>query len=196
MSDYYDILGVSKSASAEEIKKAYRNLAFKYHPDRNPDDKVAEEKFKQISQAYDVLGDEKKRADYDRYGSTGNAGTSYYDNAQSAYQNYYRQSYTENPFESEDTFWQWFSGGNTQNNGNYRRYYEYNNSSKKSYTKSELFVNFVLKVLQIFVGFGLFKILWFFIPFGPLVCLGLIWNGFSGAMKSLRMILKSSADGK
>jgi molecular chaperone DnaJ len=63
--DHYKTLGVDKKASAEEIKKAYRKLARKYHPDRNPDDKQAEERFKEISQAYDVLGDPEKRGQYD-----------------------------------------------------------------------------------------------------------------------------------
>ena len=66
--DYYELLGVSKSASADDMKKAYRKLAMQYHPDRNPGDKKAEEKFKEISHAYDVLSDEQKRAAYDRYG--------------------------------------------------------------------------------------------------------------------------------
>jgi len=69
--DYYEILEVSRSATLEEIKKAYRRLALKYHPDRNPGDKEAEEKFKLINEAYQVLGDEKKRAIYDRYGKAG-----------------------------------------------------------------------------------------------------------------------------
>jgi molecular chaperone DnaJ len=63
--DYYKALGVEKKATAEEIKKAYRKLARRYHPDRNPDDKQAEERFKEISQAYDVLGDPEKRKQYD-----------------------------------------------------------------------------------------------------------------------------------
>jgi molecular chaperone DnaJ len=63
--DYYKALGVDKKASAEEIKKAYRKLARRYHPDRNPDDKQAEERFKEISQANDVLGDPEKRKQYD-----------------------------------------------------------------------------------------------------------------------------------
>lgn len=66
--NYYDILGISKTASAEEIKKAYRQLALKYHPDRNPDNKDAEEKFKEAAAAYEVLSDEKKRRQYDQYG--------------------------------------------------------------------------------------------------------------------------------
>lgn len=66
--DYYDLLAVSRSASGEEIKKAYRKLAMTYHPDKNPGDKEAEKKFKEISEAYEVLKDEQKRAAYDRMG--------------------------------------------------------------------------------------------------------------------------------
>ena len=64
MADYYSILGVSKSATADEIKKAYRKLAVKYHPDKNPGDLLAEAVFKEIAEAYDVLSDAKKREDY------------------------------------------------------------------------------------------------------------------------------------
>lgn len=68
---YYDVLGVSKNASEDEIKEAYRDLAMEYHPDRNPDKENAEEKFKEISEAYDVLSDPEKRKIYDRYGKEG-----------------------------------------------------------------------------------------------------------------------------
>ncbi|MEQ8508024.1 MAG: molecular chaperone DnaJ [Rhodospirillaceae bacterium] len=66
--DYYDVLGASKTASGDELKKAYRKLAMKYHPDRNPGDKEAEQKFKDLNEAYEVLKDEQKRAAYDQYG--------------------------------------------------------------------------------------------------------------------------------
>src|ERR1700688_3019291 len=66
--DYYDTLSVPRTASEEEIRKAYRKLARKYHPDLNPGDKSAEDKFKQLQEAYDVLSDSKKRQMYDQYG--------------------------------------------------------------------------------------------------------------------------------
>src|SRR3982751_1933176 len=66
--DYYQILGVKKDAKADEIKKAYRKLARKHHPDVNPNDKTSEEKFKEVQEAYDVLSDEKKRKVFDRFG--------------------------------------------------------------------------------------------------------------------------------
>ena len=76
--DYYEILGVSRNADIKEIKSAYRRLAFQYHPDRNPGDKEAEEKFKEASEAYEVLSDPQKRELYDRYGHEGLKGTGFH----------------------------------------------------------------------------------------------------------------------
>ncbi len=72
--DYYEVLGIQKSANADEIKKAYRKAAIKFHPDKNPDDKGAEEKFKEAAEAYDVLSDDQKRARYDQFGHAGMGG--------------------------------------------------------------------------------------------------------------------------
>ena len=69
--DYYEVLGVQKSATEDEIKKAYRKIAIKYHPDRNPGDKEAEEKFKEAAEAYNVLHDPKTRQQYDQFGFDG-----------------------------------------------------------------------------------------------------------------------------
>ena len=75
--DYYEVLGVSKNASDDEIKKAYRKLAIKYHPDKNPGDKEAEAKFKEINEAHDVLSDKQKRARYDQFGHAGVGGAGF-----------------------------------------------------------------------------------------------------------------------
>src|SRR6184192_4101077 len=66
--DYYEVLEVTRTATGEEIKRSYRKLAVKFHPDKNPGDHTAEEKFKELGEAYDVLSDDNKRAAYDRYG--------------------------------------------------------------------------------------------------------------------------------
>jgi curved DNA-binding protein len=90
--DYYKILGVERSAGPDEIRKAYRKLAMQYHPDRNPDDKQAEEKFKEINEAYQVLSDPQKRTRYDQLGS--------------AYSNWQQRGGTPGDFDWS----QWFSG--------------------------------------------------------------------------------------
>ena len=72
--DYYEVLEVSKTATAEEVKKAYRKKAIQYHPDKNPGDKTAEEKFKEAAEAYEVLSDPQKRQRYDQFGHAGVGG--------------------------------------------------------------------------------------------------------------------------
>ncbi len=190
MNDYYQILGVPKNATTDEIKKAYRSLAFKYHPDRNPGDKAAEEKFKQISAAYDVLGDETKRKNYDLGGYSE---SSYTNAANQQYQRQYQYTY-QNPF-GDDNFWNWFGGSNREEaqntQDNYSRQYSgfYDNESKKN-SKSRYKSMLFSKALQTLAAFLMFRIS-FFIPFGFFICLGVMINGISGifeAIKGLRRI--------
>ena len=75
--DYYEVLGVNRGASKEEIKKAYRKLAMQYHPDRNPGDKLAEDNFKEAAEAYEVLSHDDKRNKYDRFGHEGVRGSAF-----------------------------------------------------------------------------------------------------------------------
>jgi len=109
--DYYEILGVDKKASQEEIKKAYRKLAKQYHPDRNKGDKTAEAKFKDVGEAYELLSNEEKRKQYDMFGSQGNfAGGASFDPSQYGFGGY--QTYTSGDMgDHSDFFNMFFSNG-------------------------------------------------------------------------------------
>lgn len=87
--DYYEILGVDKNASDDEIKKSYRKLSLKYHPDRNPGDKEAEEKFKEVAEAYSVLSDSQKRQQYDRFGTVDSNGFNMNMNAEEIFKSFF-----------------------------------------------------------------------------------------------------------
>ncbi len=195
MSNYYDILGVPKTATADEIKKAYRTLAFKYHPDRNQGNPEAEEKFKQISAAYDVLGDEAKRRQYDM-GSYSNSYSTAGSQSQQQYQRQYQYTYS-NPF-GEENFWEWFNGAqfrsrNQQTQNSYGNYSQYNyNQEEEPQTRGSYFSTLVLKALQTMVGMMFFRFSWFIIPFGPIICIGVIVNGVSGVIKALKGLFKPS----
>jgi molecular chaperone DnaJ len=108
--DYYEVLGVSKSASAEEMKKSYRKLALKYHPDKNPGDKAAEDKFKEAAEAYAVLSDAGKRAQYDQFGhSLGGSGFQGFNNMEDIFSSFGGDIFGD-IFDS-------FFGGSTQRRG-------------------------------------------------------------------------------
>ena len=176
MTDYYEVLGVSKNAGADEIKKAYRTLAFKYHPDRNAGDAAAEEKFKQISAAYDVLGDETKRRNYD---------LGYFDyNAYSSQTGGAGQSQTQY---QDDPFYQWFnqSAGSQGSYGNYNNYNGWNYTytrrpqQRRRYSRGDLWKMLFSKAAV------------YLLPFGFFIWLGVMSNGISGVFTAVRGLVRS-----
>ncbi len=176
MDDLYAVLGVSKTASADEIKKAYRDAAFKYHPDRNPGDADAEEKFKKINSAYAVLSDPSQRAQYDRYGST-----------ESQSYGSYGQQQTYNPFEE-------MFGGNAHNYGSDRRYeYNWTTNQREEYqpTRAEAFSMFLRNGVALFLGVFFFRFSFFILPIGPFIAIAVIISGFKGIIRSIKYMLKA-----
>ncbi len=158
--DLYEILGVSKTATTEEIKKAYRNLAFKYHPDRNPGDKTAEEKFKKIGAAYSVLGDETKRRQYDSYGfnsqSSQSSSYGYSGNYSNPFGNSYGNYGNSNYNRSRDPFWDFFnnSDDDDEKNQNANNYYYTYASQNADFSNSHYGIKtFGSGILQVFLGF-------------------------------------------
>ena len=181
--DLYAVLGVSKTASTDEIKKAYRTLAFKYHPDRNPGDKGAEEKFKAINAAYDVLGDETKRSQYDRFGQA------QYSYARQQDEQYAYGSYADSRFSDEDMFWQWFGSNYAGRQNGERRYtYTWTNEKRRD-TREALRSQLYSKLGQAFFGIIASSIFGFFPLFG-ILCLFVTISGVVGAVKSAIALIK------
>ncbi len=177
MNDLYSALGVSKTASADEIKKAYRKLALQYHPDKNPGDKACEDKFKEISAAYAVLGDEEKKRQYDMYGSA--------DAYAQSQRSTYNQGYGQNPF--GDDFWEWYSQStraNMNSSNGYRRTYTYQRKTEPL-TRTEHLFALVRYGLTLLAGLTFFKFSILLFPIGPILCIAAIVNGASGVLRSL-----------
>ena len=193
MEDLYKVLGVEKNATQDEIKSAYRKLAMKYHPDRNPGDKAAEEKFKSITAAYDVLGDETKRRQYGAYGfGTANSYGQGYANSNSYGPQYGWNSGTwgqETQDYFSDAFEQWFrytkQDSHNSQNSPFRTY----TTKSEPQTRPALLFQFFLKILIAFFGISFLRYSFFIIPFGPLLCLYAIFAGVLGAIKSLALFL-------
>ena len=190
MTDYYEVLGVPKTASADDIKKAYRKLAFKYHPDQNPGDKVAEEKFKQVTAAYDILGDETKRHQYDNAGYNPFANSTYGEygeQTQSQWQNTYQNAY------SNEDFWSWFTNANYANQNKEQNPYEeearYTRRTYRRYTKSGYLNMLILKLIQTVLGMWSFRVSWILFPFGPLISVGIVIGGIAGVIRAIRGLL-------
>ncbi|MBQ3798703.1 MAG: J domain-containing protein [Treponema sp.] len=188
MDDLYATLGVPKTATADEIKKAYRNLALKYHPDRNPGDKAAEEKFKSVSAAYSVLSDEVKRRQYDMYGessSSAGSGPSY---GSSSYSGGYRRASGESYGYSGDPFSDFF-GGYSKGNWQAGTSYTWTTRRKDSEPASrpDSVHKFFNGALKAFIGFGALSFLYWFFPVN-IICLVAGIRGASDALSSLKYI--------
>ena len=184
MNDLYAVLGVQKKATQDEIKRAYRNLAFKYHPDRNPGDKTAEEKFKEISAAYDVLGDVAKRSQYDRYDFQD------YQNQQSQFYGNSRASSADSNAQynqEEDPFWQWANYARQNRQDSQNRYY-YSKTPQEPLSKKENFILFLQKFVTFALGFLFLRYSFFIIPIGPILCITAIVSGISGMGKAIKGI--------
>lgn len=191
MEDYYALLGVSKGASQDEIKKAFRNLVFKYHPDRNPGDAVAEEKFKKINEAYSVLSDPNKKAQYDA------GGFNPFESAGYQEQNSYQKDYSYGSWGNYNPF----GSGPNESYDPFREWANYANSSRRSYSnrraepnlsRGEAMSQLIWKVIQILIGLWSFSFSFYIFPIGPILSFAAVANGFSGASAALRALFRSS----
>lgn len=159
--DYYDILGIKKNATQEEIKKAYRTLAKKYHPDQNHGDKVAEEKFKKINEAYTVLADEEKRRMYDG----GFYGSNYQNTQGPSTGSTSTGTYGRDPFQE---FWEEWA----RSQSSYQKRYSSNKQNYKknrySYSGSFSIVGMILGVIALIFGLRFFGFLIRSLLFSPI----------------------------
>ncbi|MGN0738806.1 MAG: J domain-containing protein [Treponema sp.] len=204
MEDLYTVLGVSRNASQDEIKKAYRNLAFKYHPDRNQGSHEAEEKLKEINAAYSVLGDADKRRQYDLNGFS--SSSSYQQrssaNSQGQYYNPFGQSgfyggYSNSQNESSDNsgFDDFFNGFYT-NSKDYRTYNEYKQKSDQPLSFGQGFVKLVSGIFVGIIGLYSFRYTFWFIPIGPILSIYALVKGFSGITGGLSAMVKALSSKK
>lgn len=191
MDDLYKVLGVEKTATQDEIKKAFRKLAIQYHPDKNPGDAAAEEKFKEINAAYSVLGDEQKRSQYDMYGSADAYAHSSY--GQSAYGGggYANSPYGSGGNPTGDPFWDWFNQAASQSE--YRTYtsedFNRRRRSSRPLTRRAALSMLIRSVLIFLISVGFFRYSFFFLPIGPIICLSGVVNGVTNTIRSIGYLI-------
>ena len=196
--DYYEILGVSRDAGEEEIKKAYRKKAFQYHPDRNQGNREAEEMFKKVGEAYSVLSDPQRRAAYDRgesepnsaYGSYANPGYGYGGNPWG-----YGQSGEYGGTGTDGGYgWSWFGpfgfGYYSSSNGNSRQS-ESGNSRRKNYTRKYGVQMLVKNLILLVFSVLLFRYAIFFGLFGLVLCIALFGSSISNVINAIGIIWRT-----
>jgi len=170
MTDYYKTLGVTRTSPQSEIKKSYREMAFKYHPDKNPGNPAAEERFKEISEAYSVLGDPEKKSRYDMGGYASQTASGQYQTR-------------DNPFEDfSRTYYGPFGGS-----GDWQR------PQPEQYTKQQAFEMLLRSVLTMVGGTLLLRFSLFFGIFGFLICVTAIGKGFINTLRAIRLLLRSDS---
>ncbi len=182
MESYYDILQVSKTASDDEIKQAFRKLAMKYHPDKNPNDKLAEEKFKKVNEAYSVLSDSQKRRAYDFGGFSADSQYSY--SRQGSNGQAYGNSGQYGPFQ-EDEFWEDIFTA-------YRNAYQNSNQYKKDEHKLSRGdgIRLILRgILSVVIGFIFIRVLVIGI-IGLFFAFMLISNGIKNIKRGYDVLFK------
>lgn len=214
MDDLYQVLGVQKDASADEIKKAYREAAFKYHPDRNQNNTAAEEKFKSVSNAYSVLGDESKRRQYDLYGGAdgspfgaarqGTYGSGYgtYDTQSQSSGNPYGTQYDQYGGAGYDPFEEMFRRAGMRAEAQQRQqtthtYTYYANANKpRRPTKKEAVSQLVRNLFSLFLCVFFLRFALVFGIFGLIIVISVVVNAVSGIIKSLQFLLSAKDDKK
>lgn len=191
MEDLYNTLGVQKTATAEEIKKAYRNLAFKYHPDRNQGDPSAEEKFKKINEAYSVLGDESKRRQYDMYGSQ-SAQNPYSSSGYSASYGAGQQNASSYGY-SGDPFWDFFNDAQTGSQRNEQPRYTYTYTSRKTEapTGRKAWPLFFKSLFQMAISGLAFVTVGYYFFLLRIICIIGFFRGAVDMVNSLMLVFKA-----
>lgn len=178
MSDHYETLNVPRDASPEQIKKSFRELALKYHPDRNPDNPQAEEQFKKINEAYSVIGDPEKKSRYDLggYGAYENAGAG----TAQGYNPYgpFTQGYSEEEGQYSWTFYGPFAFGGTHR------------PEPREPTRQEAREWLLRSILTVVAGVLLFRISLIFGIFGLIICVMAIGRGLMNTVRAIKLLFR------